>query len=186
MTMWHSLYARKLIWPLRIALYSRVALERAPDVVIGGADQPYLRRWYLTPWSGWWRDQPTWWQRALKSILPNLYLHQFLRSDDDRALHDHPWFNCSLLLSGFYIEHTIAAGGINHRVERHAGDIVVRGPRAAHRVEIDEPDDCWTLFVTGPVWREWGFHCPDAGWVHWRKFTNPEDGGATIGRGCAQ
>ena len=44
----------------------------------------------------------------------NLYLHEFSRSDDDRALHDHPWlFNLSVLLSGTYVEHTIDAGGIH-------------------------------------------------------------------------
>jgi len=33
--------------------------------------------------------------------------------------------------------------------------------------------------------RRWGFHCKH-GWVHWRDFTNPADGGRTVGRGCGE
>ena len=36
----------------------------------------------------------------------NAYLHQFLRSDDDRANDGHPWHNVSTLLRGRYREHT--------------------------------------------------------------------------------
>lgn len=163
MSRWH----RIIITPLA-ARTKTLASRRLPDVVIGGNDRPYLRRWWIIP----------------RNRFFNVYLHQFLRSDDDRALHDHPWINCSLLLSGFYVEHTINAGGVHRRTVRTAGDLKIRGARAAHRIEVSAP--CWTLFITGPVMRDWGFHCPDAGWVHWRDFTNPADGGATIGRGCGE
>ena len=33
-----------------------------------------------------------------------MYLHLFLRDDDDRALHDHPWDNASFLLTEGYVE----------------------------------------------------------------------------------
>jgi hypothetical protein len=139
--------------------------QRAPDFVIGGGDRPYLRRWFVLP----------------RNRVFNVYLHQFLRSDDDRALHDHPWMNASILLEGHYVEHTIAAGGINSRVEYRAGDIKLRSAWYAHRVElIDGP--CWSLFLTGPRLRDWGFHCP-AGWRRWQDFTAPHDSGQ-IGRGC--
>lgn len=158
--------------------------RRPPDFVIGGADRPYLLRWWLTPWSGLYRDvaQPTLWQRFV-CRLPGVYLHHFLRSDDDRALHDHPWANCSILLHGSYVEHTVAAGGINHRKLLQAGAVRVRWSGSfAHRIElVDGP--CWTLFLTGPRYREWGFHCPDAGWIHWRRFTAAHDPGS-IGTGC--
>jgi len=145
----------------------RMARRRPPDLVIGGADDPYLKRWYVIPRNRWF----------------NVYLHQFLRSDDDRALHDHPWWNISLLLAGRYVEHTIAAGGVNRRVERCRGDCKFRAARTAHRIELVD-GACWTLFVTGPRLREWGFHCP-RGWVHWRDFTaGPR--GETIGRGCGE
>lgn len=197
----------KLIRTLGVRLIQRVSARR-PDFVIGGADRPYLLRWYLTPWRGWWRDVPehqrTRWQRVVLWCvrkLPNAYLHQFLRSDDDRALHDHPWlFNASVLLQGSYTEHTIAAGGIHVRTELRAGAVRFRWGGAPHRVELqviggyDLSSEvgggsgtwyapCWTLFITGPVVREWGFHCPERGWVHWRDFTAADDAGA-VGRGC--
>jgi len=143
-------------------------MGRAPDLVIGESERPYLRRWWVIP----------------RNRVFNIYLHEILRSDDDRALHDHPWFNLSVILRGWYVEHTIRAGGVNRRRVRRAGAIKARTPWSAHRLEVKEP--CLTLFITGPRLRHWGFHCPDAGWVHWRDFTNQEDSGATIGRGCGE
>ena len=149
--------------PRLIALSER----RSPDFIIGGALDPYIRRWWVIP----------------RNRFFNIYLHHFLRSDDDRALHDHPWWNLSILLQGRYIEHTISAGGINVHTERCAGQVKFRRAKAAHRIElIDGP--CWTLFITGPRLREWGFHCR-LGWVHWKEFTKPEKKGE-VGRGCGE
>jgi len=147
-------------------LIARVT-RRMPDFVIGGGERPYLRRWWLIP----------------RNRFFNVYLHQFLRSDDDRALHDHPWGNLSVLLRGAYTEHTIAAGGVHQREVLAAGAVRVRPSGLfAHRIELHD-GPCWTLFITGPRYREWGFHCPDAGWIHWRRFTANDDPGS-VGRGC--
>lgn len=156
----------------------RRGLRREPDFIIGGVENAYLLRWWLIP----------------RNRFLNVYLHCFLRDDDDRALHDHPWCWASVLLDGSYIEHTIAAGGIHRHQLRTAPSIKVAGPRVAHRVEllpIETPHGpsanrrpCWTLFITGPRVREWGFHCPEEGWVHWQKFTDPGDTGL-VGPGCA-
>lgn len=153
----------------------RWAHARQPNVVIGGNDRPYLRRWFLIP----------------RNPVFNIYVHQFLRSDDDRALHDHPWlFNCSILLDGEYLEHTPAG-----KFHRRAGDWKFRWGPAPHRVELfdDEGDPpvrpfmeavpCWTVFITGPRVRQWGFHCPQ-GWVHWKRFTSAD--GHEVGKGCDQ
>jgi hypothetical protein len=161
------------------AIIRRVT-RRPPDFVVGGHDNPYLRRWWVIP----------------RNPLFNIYLHQFLRDDDDRALHDHPWAWCSILLKGCYIEHTIAAGGIHHQQVRGALSIKISGPRRAHRIELlkgafnlgdgyRSPDfsvPCWTLFITGPRMRKWGFHC-SRGWVPWERFTASNDRGS-IGAGC--
>ena len=63
------------------------------------------------------------------------------------------------------------------------------GNDAPHRIELLEPIGrknnpirCWTVFITGPRVREWGFHCPQ-GWVHWKRFTAPGDKGS-VGKGC--
>ncbi len=140
-----------------------VADRREPNIRIGGGDV-YLERWHVIPRNRWF----------------NVYLHRFLRSDDDRALHDHPWVNLSVLLRGAYLEHR--PGG-DAPALRRAGAMVLRGPATAHRIELIEERPVWTLFLTGPKVREWGFHCP-AGWRHWAVFTNAADGGATVGRGC--
>lgn len=144
------------------------AVWKQPDFIIGGADDPYLHRWHLLP----------------RNPLLNIYIHRFRRSDDDRALHDHPWANCSILLRGSYTEHTIAAGGVHHRQILKAGAVRLRlTGRLAHRIEL-HAGSCWTLFITGPRYRRWGFHCPK-GWVHWKNFVSFNDKGA-VGKGCAE
>ena len=153
--------------------FLRRMTRRPPDAVIGGRARPYMLRWYVIP----------------RNRLFNVYLHLFLRDDDDRALHDHPWANLSIPLEGEYLEHTIRAGGIHVRTLRRPGRVKLRSARAAHRVELIPNDGgqaspCWTLFLTGPTVREWGFHCPTR-WIHWREFTDPKDSGA-IGRGCGE
>ncbi|MPW16930.1 hypothetical protein GCT13_08295 [Paraburkholderia sp. CNPSo 3157] len=147
-------------------LIARIA-RRVPDVVIGSVFNPYLFRWWVIPRNGFF----------------NVYLHRFMRSDDDCALHDHPWTNLSILLRGTYTEHTIDAGGINVRTERRAGQWKLRVFGSfAHRIELTH-GECWTLFITGPRYRHWGFHCPTAGWVHWQRFTAADNPGE-IGKGC--
>lgn len=141
-------------------------LKREPDFIIGGGDRPYLLRWWLIP----------------RNPLVNVYLHQFMRSDDDRALHDHPWLSASLMLVNEATEHTIAAGGVHRRRVIRAGDVRLRGARFAHRIEL-HAGACLTLFITGPRLRAWGFHCAERGWVPWQRFTAPGDKGA-IGKGC--
>lgn len=141
--------------------------HRKPDQVIGGSDRPYMLRWYVIP----------------RNRLLNIYVHHFLRSDDDRALHDHPWANCSVLLAGTYTEHTISAGGINKRQVLAAPCARIRwSGKFAHRIELHK-GSCWTLFITGPRYRTWGFHCPSEGWIPWKRFVDSTDTGA-IGPGC--
>jgi len=141
--------------------------RRKPDVVIVVKEHPYLNRWYLLP----------------RNRFLNAYLHQFLTDDDDRELHDHPWSNCSIILQNEYTEHTIQAGGIHRREILTAGQIRIRlSGKAAHRIELHN-GPCWTLFVTGPSYRTWGFHCPEQGWIPWRRFVSRKNRNET-GAGC--
>lgn len=145
-----------------LQLWAGEQMLRAPDFIIGPADQPYLRRWWIVP----------------RNELCNVYLHEILRSDDDRALHDHPWANTSMLLWGGYTEHTP-----DGTFERRTGDVVTREATALHRLELAAGmRAAVSLFMTGPKVREWGFACPQ-GWRHWKDFTSPLDKGL-IGRGC--
>lgn len=139
------------------------AAARAPDFIIGGRDNPYLLRWWLIP----------------RNPVFNVYVHLFLRSDEDRALHTHPWLaNLSWLLEGQYLEHTPAGS-----FTRITGDVKARWGRAAHRIELTN-GPCWTVFITGPRVRSWGFLCPQ-GFVGWREFTAAGDKGS-VGKGCGQ
>lgn len=135
-----------------------------PSKVIG---ERYLSRWHVIP----------------RNPLFNIYLHKFEGSDDDRALHDHPWWSVSFLLRGHMYEH-YRVGGAGAALTRSRWvpwlRPVLRSARFAHRLELVR-GPAWTVFVTGPRVREWGFHCPK-GWVHWRRFTDAS--GLKIGDGC--
>lgn len=154
-------------------------IPRKADFAIGDPEAPYLRRWWIIP----------------RNRFFNIYLHQILKSDDDRALHDHPWFNMSIVLKGGYWEHTP-----NGKIWRNPASIVLRRPTTSHRLELAtklalvdggnvlSTHPCWTLFITGPRVRNWGFLCPK-GWVHWRDFIGVKEGeatGAERGPGCGE
>lgn len=121
----------------------------------------YMERWWYVP----------------RNWAVNCYLHIFRRSDDDRALHDHPWWSFSVVLDGGYWEHTIADGGVNTKTWCGPGSMRFRWTgRKAHRVELpplENINGTWrkadtisglaerparTIFITGPVLRRWGFH----------------------------
>jgi hypothetical protein len=138
-------------------------MNREPDFVIGPKEDPYLRRWWLIPRNRWF----------------NIYLHEIRHGDDDRAMHDHPWWNVSIILRGGYLEHM--PGG--RRAVRGPRSVTFRLPTALHRLETIGGLTTWTLFITGPVVREWGFACPQ-GWRVWTEFVSARDAGE-VGRGCA-
>lgn len=150
--------------------------RRKPDFVITNDQGEYLRRWWLIP----------------RNPIFNLYLHNIVGSDDDRALHCHPWLNASVILRGGYTEiapinQAQAAGfdyvpGFTYLLDRRAGNVVLRTGRTRHRLVNVPGMDCWTLFITGPVYRRWGFWCRTR-WVYWQKFTDARDKGRT-GAGC--
>ena len=143
------------------------AQAREPDIVVHNINGDYLRRWYVIP----------------RNKEFNIYLHNFVGDDDDRALHDHPWHSMSLILKGGYIEHL--PSGL--QTIRRPGEIIYRLPEDSHRVALHRdrqgiPLPAWTVFITGARVREWGFHCPK-GWVQWDKFVSANDSGA-VGKGC--
>lgn len=167
-------------WADRI-IYSARRGRLQPDFTVGSPDAPYLLRWWVIP----------------RNRFFNIYLHCFCRSDDDRALHDHPYlFNCSVLLRGQYREWVLfdktkhahiarMSAGLPMpyaaATDRAAPAIAPRWGKSPHRIELTN-GHCWTLFITGPRVREWGFYCPQ-GWKPWHKFTAPGKPGE-MGPGC--
>lgn len=174
-----------------------------PDFVIGGWDNPYIYRWFLWPrlpvivqllvaGVGLYLQHPL----ALLVLL-SPYLHVIRRSDDDRALHDHPAANLSIILSGGYTEVVPDAKGMKDLGEttvtpktpvlllrRRAGDVILRMAKAKHRLVIEALDPpAVTLFVFGIKHRDWGFWCAH-GFRHWLEFTGGNDDPGHIGRGC--
>lgn len=135
-------------------------MQREQDFVIGDRQ---LLRWWIVP----------------RNECLNIYLHAVLKSDEDRAMHDHPWSNVSYLIAGSYIEHTPEG-----RIVRRAGDVIERPAHALHRLEVIPGERAISLFMTGPKVREWGFAC-EHGWVHWEDFVSRENAGA-VGRGCGE
>lgn len=133
-------------------------IRRPPDFIVG---EQYLERWYVIP----------------RNRFLNIYLHKFTGDDDDRALHDHPWWSLSILLKGELKEHSFKGVRLIPRWWP-----VIRSAKFAHRLELVK-GPVWTVFVTGPKIRSWGFHCPKR-WVHWREFTDLT--GSFVGKGCGK
>ena len=139
-------------------------LKREPDFIIGGVERPYMLRWFI----------------IARNRFFNIYHHLIKRSDDDRALHDHPWWSLSIVLDGSMLE--VLSGDRSVTRMLRQGDIIFRLASSAHRLEIRDGSFCKTLFITGPRIREWGFHCPQ-GWKHWKDFVSKGDTGS-VGPGC--
>lgn len=146
-----------------------------PHFIVGDPEDPYLLRWYLIP----------------RNRFFNIYLHKFLKSDDDRATHDHPWYSLSFILSGSYEE--FVRLNLSKQYDRwpdlhitkrfDAGSVILRSAKHSHIIKLIDRNPVWTIFMTGPKIREWGFWCPK-GWRHWRDYTKAEEIGNSIGRGC--
>jgi len=168
-----------LIWRI-------VPPKSQPDFLIGpNREDPYMRRWWIIP----------------RNKFFNIYLHHMRHDDDDRAPHDHPWWSLSLCLQGHIRElQLIQDDDLNewdYREGRdryignqtfrenniYAGDWKWRSSTYAHFLKLPN-GDAWTLFITGPNVRTWGFHCPK-GWLEWKKFVDPTDPGKP-GRGCGE
>lgn len=119
--------------------------------VTGGADAGvFLTRWTIFSAFGW-----------------RLRVHLFRRPDVDSCLHDHPWSFWTLILRGGYIERNDSG---------HAylgpGTLAFRPAEYRHRI-VDLPDGrSWSLVVTSPKRREWGFTTPRGHWIPWRPFVD--------------
>ena len=148
-------------------------MSKAPDFIVGDPKNPYLLRWWILP----------------RNRFFNIYLHKFLRDDDARALHDHPYFSISIILKGCYFEQLFAYPQAVKKTysmlkffrfkKRVAGQVIFRRASTAHKIILKNKKPCWSLFITGPRVREWGFYYPE-GWRPWRDFVSEDDN-----KGCS-
>lgn len=117
----------------------------------------YMRRWILrTPWG-------------------TLRVHNILRDDTGTDPHDHPFDFTSLIVKGGYTETRCLGPDVRGRLRfswpcRYAAGAVVRRLAKDLHILTDVSPGTWTLVVTGPLVREWGFLTP-TGWVDWKTYT---------------
>lgn len=111
-----------------------------------------------------------------------LKLHVILRSDDDRALHDHPWSFVTLMLCGGYWEHSPNRNEMGEwddttaTIKKWYGRYSFRFCRAPypHRLELECGASAVTLVLMWPPFREWGFYGPK-GWQKWHEYLNEKE-----------
>lgn len=135
-------------WTFILPWTKRFKIGFTHDVVDNYKGLPYLERYIL--WFG-----------------GTIRLHKFYRSDDDRALHDHPWRFITFPFSTYqeYQERNFGEEQVLVDVKRFR--FHYRPANHKHRVVLDKP--AWTFIVTGTHIREWGFW-PKGKFVHWSKF----------------
>lgn len=111
-------------------------------------------------------------------------VHHIMRSDNDRAMHTHPWWNVSWILSGTYWEVMPARKGDNGALvggyanlnepfsmaQRKPGHLVFRRRTWRHKLMLFR-GPVWTLMITGPDHGTWGFYVPGTGLVDRRAYT---------------
>jgi hypothetical protein len=130
----------------------------------------YLTRWYVF---GGARDNDDGDTGEPLIRLPfNIFLHRFERSDDDGALHSHPWsWGVSIILAGGYSEER-RIGDTVERVTFGPGSINVIRHEDFHRVDLLE-EDAWSLFIAGPKLGTWFFWDRETKMrAHWRAFVD--------------
>jgi len=114
---------------------------------LGDPLRPYVRRWVLqTPWF-------------------SVRVHHWIGSDDLRNPHDHPWWFLTLVLQGGYED--VGPKGID---ALGVGSIRFRPALHRHSVRLRPGQTCWTILLTGPERRDWGFWVGRRFWRRNRYF----------------
>ncbi len=123
--------------------YQKLEFKRKPDLTLKINGTIYLKRWWLIP----------------RTKFFNIYLHK-ITGDDLPIFHDHPWLSLSYCLRGTMIEH------LPHKTRIvDNGDFYFRLPSTLHFLRLFLPKSTvWTLFITGPKVRQWGF-MTNEGWI---------------------
>lgn len=84
----------------------------------------------------------------------NIYLHQLYAPNWHPECHDHPWGFIAILLKGGYLEREAGNGHVP--VRRRVGSVLFRPATFTHNV-ITPYGTSWSLILTTPKSREWGF-----------------------------
>lgn len=131
--------------------------------VIGDEACPLMKRW------------------GLNTPIGSVRLHHFLRGDNERHLHDHPWWFVTFVIRGGYEDVTFCdrCGGTGGDEQRDGPCSTCRGERyvterlrpgsirfrpALHRHAV-RTEDAWSIVITGPLARTWGFYLKAREWL---------------------
>lgn len=116
-----------------------------------------------------------------------IYIHKFLRSDDD-IYHDHPWHFMTYIADGAYTEKLLQQDTYEWKESTRrlsSGSVVFRLSTHKHIVKLDrdysaDEDSPLTISLIGPRHREWGFWPKNEygkhSFVPWRNYLGlPKD-----------
>lgn len=157
------------ISPAMLDMLKRAIIDQAVHTPYSHL-QGYMNRWFATA------DDAM----AYKAEdQPVRRVHEILRSDKDRDLHDHPFDYITLIMEGGYFEeqpkYADWPAGPRISTWRGEGSLLSRRAEDPHRLIIPEGSRAVTLFMTSPRRRDWGFYTK-GGWVHWRNYLNIPEG----------
>ena len=136
------------------------SLNRKRIIIDRQSNEPYLDRYYL-------------FLKERKYFPFNIFLHKFLKSDPD-DVHDHPWPYATLILKGGYWEWIPEFNSQGEKINeiakwRSPGHFRICKATSYHRIELNPNVECWTLFIPGPQYRDWGFLVNNS-WIHNTKY----------------
>jgi hypothetical protein len=146
---------------------------RKPDLIIGPRHDPQTVRWHF-----------------LKAFGYQWALHKWLRSDSDRAPHDHKADNLSIILSRQgYWELVYECGGTRGVWHyRRPWRPYFRKAETLHRVKLCDARPVWSIWIRWPARRRWGYWCDNRGWVDADDYNAAADyyaaGVSEVGNGC--
>lgn len=168
-----------------LAVYVDIVI-RGKQIIRDADNVPYLVRYFIY--------RPNWLDKfgIDSKKAGRIYLHHILRSDHDRALHNHPWTFRSIILKGGYREFTTVKTVCDNAkaakpnpqkwdfarwpVDREtvyanfrAGQYLKRPALWKHRLELLAGRTAWTLVFIGPKTNEWGFF-PNGKFCFWKNY----------------
>jgi|GEM_PF-870913 len=130
--------------------------------------EPYLVRYYLL-----FKDR--------EKFPFNVFIHKFIKGDDDEDPHDHPWGFFHIILSGGYWENVPMKISENKfdrgfcKVWRPAGYWNIVSSDYTHRIELrDGEPNPWTIFVPFKRNNHWGFWIKQNDTEPWVKQNNED------------
>lgn len=132
----------------------------------------YMNRWWIIPYTKfpkWWRDRVGF-LRWIERKMPAVRVHEILRSDLDRELHDHPWPFVSIILRGGYTEvrPKYDRSGLytgEEAIFHGPGSILFRRSKDFHRLVLPTKmlggfpayEVAYTLFISFAYTQKWGY-----------------------------